>query len=96
VATLRDVLSKYKTHPDFIGVDLTRPDQRGAVDDTPLHIAARKGELGDIDVLVAHGADINLRGDLGNTPLHSVALTGQVDVVSRLLELGGRWAERAG
>jgi len=70
------------------GMDLSRLDQRGAVDDTPLHIAARKGDLGDIDVLIAHGADINVRGDLGNTPLHSAALTGQADVVRMLLELG--------
>jgi len=48
MATLDDVLSKYRTHPEFLGVKLTRTDQRGAVDDTPLHIAARKRDLEDI------------------------------------------------
>ena len=86
---LEDVLLKYRTHPEFLGIDLTRADQRGALDDTPLHIAARKGELEDIVVLVAHGADVNALGDLRNTPLHAAALTGQINVLRKLLELGG-------
>ena len=89
MATLEDVLSKYRTHPDFLGVELTRADQRGAVDDTPLHIAARKGDLEDIAILVAPGADINAWGDLHYTPLHSAAMTGQITAVRKLLELGG-------
>ncbi len=86
--TLEQVLAKYRSHPDFLGLDLRTADQRGAVDDGPLHIAARKGELEDVAVLVAHGADVNGRGDLGNTPLHSAALNGHAPVVAKLLELG--------
>lgn len=86
--TLDEVLLKYRTHPEFLGIELTRADQKGAVDDTPLHIAARKGELEDIAVLITHGADVNVRGDLGNTPLHQAAMAGQTRAVSRLLELG--------
>ncbi|MEP7244894.1 MAG: ankyrin repeat domain-containing protein [Gammaproteobacteria bacterium] len=88
MATLDDVLSKYRDHPEFLGIDLRRADQKGAVDDTPLHIAARKGELDDIAVLVTHGAGVDLRGDLGNTPLHQAAMAGQAAAVSKLLELG--------
>jgi len=86
--TLQQVLQKYQSHPEFLGITLTQADQAGAVDDTPLHIAARKGELEDVEVLVAHGADINRRGDLGYTPLHQACLTGQLAVAKRLLELG--------
>jgi uncharacterized protein len=88
MATLEEVLSNYRNHPEFLGIELTRADQRGAVDDTPLHIAARRGALEDIMVLVAHGAGVNLPGDLGNTPLHQAAMTGQTSAVLKLLELG--------
>ena len=92
--TLEEVLLKYQNHPEFLGMRLTRPDQKGAVDDTPLHIAARKGEIEDIDILVAHGANVNVRGDLGNTPLHQAALNGQARAIARLLELGADPAVR--
>jgi ankyrin repeat protein len=85
---LKLVLQKYQKHPDFLGIELINANQRGAVDDTPLHIASRKGDVADIDVLVEHGADVNLSGDLGNTPLHQAAMTGKVESVQRLLELG--------
>jgi len=85
---LKDVLAKYQTHPEFLGIELTRADQPGAMDDTALHIAARKGELDDIMVLVKSGADVNLKGDLGHTPLHYAAMSAQVAAVKRLLDLG--------
>lgn len=85
---LKNVFKKYKDHPDFLGVQIVDPNQRGAVDDTVLHIAIRKGALNDIKILVSHGADINLAGDLGYTPLHMAALTNQVSSVQLLLSLG--------
>lgn len=85
---LKEVLAKYQTHPEFLGLELTRADQCGAMDDTPLHIAARKGELDDIAVLVSHGADVNLKGDLGYTALHYAAMAAQAAAVARLLDLG--------
>jgi ankyrin repeat protein len=86
--TLEEILAKYRNHPEFLGLDLRSATQRGAVDDTPLHIAARKGELEDICGLIRYGADVNCRGDLGNTPLHNAALNGHADAVKKLLELG--------
>lgn len=85
---LIDVLDKYRAHPDFLGLDLVSADQRGAVDDTPLHIAARRGAVDDIVTLVEHGATVTLGGDLGNTALHYAALTGMVEAAKKLLELG--------
>jgi ankyrin repeat protein len=85
---LNQVLEMYRSHPDFLGLELTSAGQKGAVDDTPLHIAARRGDIEDISDLVAHGADVNDCGDLHNTPLHSAALTGQSVAVRKLLDLG--------
>jgi ankyrin repeat protein len=86
--SLEDTLKKYAAHSDFRGINLTDVNQRGAADDAPLHIAARKGEVEDVEVLIAHGAHISLPGDQGNTPLHFAAISGQVRVVRKLLELG--------
>jgi ankyrin repeat protein len=88
MTALNDVLDKYRSHPDFLGTDLVSADQRGAVDDTPLHIAARAGAIADMIVLVENGATVNLPGDLGNTPLHYAALTGMLEAAAKLMELG--------
>jgi len=86
--TLEKVLDKYRNHPDFLGLQLKHANQPGAVDDTPLHIAARKGEAEDVAILVANGADVNQKGDIGNTPLHQAAMRGHVSVIKQLLSLG--------
>jgi len=85
---LNAVLAKYRGHPEFLGIDIHDPNQPGAVDDTLLHLAARMGAVEDIEVLVACGGQINVRGDLGNTPLHRAAMSGQLESVKKLLELG--------
>jgi ankyrin repeat protein len=87
---LAEVIEKYRMHPEFLGIDITDPNQRGALDDTLLHLAARKGAIEDIRALVDAGADVNVAGDLGNTPLHHAAMTRQVGSARVLLELGAR------
>ena len=85
---LAAVIRKYQSHPEFLGVDLVDPNQRGAIDDALLHLAARTGAVEDIEVLVSSGAKVNLAGDLGNTPLHQAAMCGHVGSVQTLLQLG--------
>lgn len=87
---LKSVFEKYKTHPEFLGLELTDPNQRGAVDDTLLHLAARKGAVDDMKVLIESGADVNIVGDLGNTPLHQAAMMKQVESVKFLLKCGAK------
>lgn len=82
------VIHKYKQHPEFLGIEITNPNQPGAVDDTLLHIAARTGDVESIEVLIDAGADVNIVGDLGNTPLHAAALRGQINSVKILLRRG--------
>lgn len=82
------VINKYKGHPEFLGIDIVDPNQPGAVDDTLLHIAARDGDLGSIEILINSGAKVNAIGDLGNTPLHQAAMLGQLTSVEILLKKG--------
>jgi ankyrin repeat protein len=85
---LAAVNAKYRLHPEFLGLDLVDPNQPGAVDDTLLHLAARKGAVEDIEILAAAGAEINAIDDLGNAPLHQAAMRGQVASIKKLLDLG--------
>ena len=82
------VIKKYESHPEFLGIKITDPNQPGAVGDTLLHLAARVGDLEAIEVLAESGAKVNFAGDLGNTPLHQAAMTGQAGSIKKLLELG--------
>ena len=82
------LIKKYQRSPEFIGVDLRDPNQPGMTGDTLLHAAVVRGELVDIDVLIASGALVNVKGDLGNTPLHYAASRGSAEVVQRLLQHG--------
>lgn len=85
---LDEVLKKISRHPDFLGLELTGPNDRGAIDDTPLHIVCRKGDLDDVKTLVSSGANVNIVGDLGNTPLHFAAMSGHKEIVIYLLKQG--------
>jgi ankyrin repeat protein len=81
-------MEKYRWHWQFVGVEVTDPNQRGAMGDTMLHFATELGALEDIEVLVASGANVNAVGDIGNTPLHSAALLGEAAAAEKLLHLG--------
>lgn len=59
------------------------------VPDYGLHEAARRGQLTDLKLHLADGADLNARAERrGYTPLHEAAAVGQVTVVAWLLEQG--------
>ena len=53
--------------------------------DALLHIAARRGDLRSIELLLRAGVDVNLVGDMGNTALHYAPTA---DVANLLLAHG--------
>jgi ankyrin repeat protein len=53
--------------------------------DTPLHLAAWRGQRDVAKLLLASKADVNARNDFSDTPLHLAAWKGQTDVVKLLL-----------
>ena len=85
---LEAVLRKYSRYPEYLGIDLVRPDQPGAFDDTLLHLTARTGAIDDLLVLIEAGANVNVIGDIGNTPLHGAAMKGRVESIRLLLDHG--------
>ncbi|SPM46435.1 ankyrin repeat-containing protein 09 [Orientia tsutsugamushi] len=55
---------------------------------TPLHTAAAEGHKDVVEVLLAHGSNINLQTESGDIPLHGAAAEGHKDVVEVLLAHG--------
>jgi ankyrin repeat protein len=60
-------------------------DQRNAADETPLMMAALRGELEAATALVAHGAAVHKDGW---TPLHYAATSGNLPIIKLLLAHG--------
>lgn len=56
--------------------------------DSCLHIAAGRGDLQAVKLLVDAGINVNLRGDLGNTPLHYAHKSAHTEVVEFLIIRG--------
>jgi ankyrin repeat protein len=62
-------------------------------DNTPLHLACKKGHEATVEVCLRHGADVEARNDMAsNTPLHVAAQAGQVSVVEILIGCGANVA----
>ena len=55
---------------------------------TPLHRAAQAGDVSRIAELIAGGADVNARNDLGVSPLHYAAGRHGREIITTLIELG--------
>lgn len=72
---LKAVFGRYVTHPEFLGLELSDQNQRGAVDDTVLHLAARTGAIDDMKVLI----------DAGGAPLEVAELNKNAEII-RLLK----------
>ena len=64
----------------------------GRHSETPLHWAASSDDVGVIDVLLDHGANIEARGSVigGGTPMSDAVAFGQWRAARRLLERGAR------
>ena len=56
--------------------------------ETPLHVASRRGHADIVQLLLGHGADGKAQDDIGRTPLHLSSQDGQVEAAQILLEHG--------
>uniref|UniRef100_K3X5A2 Uncharacterized protein n=1 Tax=Globisporangium ultimum (strain ATCC 200006 / CBS 805.95 / DAOM BR144) TaxID=431595 RepID=K3X5A2_GLOUD len=69
------------------GADIHAKDHKNKDFSYP-HIAAEVNNVKATEILIASGADVRARDDLGGTPLHVAAACGAMDVLKVLLEHG--------
>jgi len=69
-------------------IPLTDVNQVNVFGESPIHIAAWKGSLEDIQWLLNNGADINQRGEFEMTPLHYAYMGGKRENIEILLKAG--------
>ncbi|XP_054675892.1 ankyrin repeat domain-containing protein 6 isoform X7 [Grus americana] len=55
---------------------------------TPLHLAAHKGHLHVVQVLLKAGCDLDIQDDGDQTALHRAAVVGNTDVIASLIQEG--------
>nr|KAF6461380.1 ankyrin repeat domain 6 [Molossus molossus] len=55
---------------------------------TPLHLAANKGHLSVVQILLKAGCDLDVQDDGDQTALHRAAVVGNTEVISALLQEG--------
>ncbi len=60
---------------------------------TPLHYAARNGQVEALEVLLSAGADLEIRNKDQHSPLYCALHNGQVETARILLERGARFSE---
>jgi ankyrin repeat protein len=87
---LQSFLGEIKDLPQFValGDKFTGVSTRGLFDDTPLHVAAVRGDVHIIGLLLDAGAEIDVRGEHGHTPLHEAAGQGHIEAVKLLVSRG--------
>jgi uncharacterized protein len=84
-------LDQIKRHIDY-RTDLNQPDANG---DTPLHVAARAGQVAIARELVDHGASLVARDGRGRRPLELALIHGKTQVASLLVERGAPFDPQA-
>ncbi|KAG8524588.1 Ankyrin repeat domain-containing protein 31 [Galemys pyrenaicus] len=63
-------------------------NKRNARGESRLHLAARRGNLSLVNILIESGADVNLKDNAGWTPLHEASSVGSNDIIIELLKAG--------
>jgi uncharacterized protein len=87
-STLQAFFDEIAELPHFAGISPIGLPTRGHYGDTPLHVAAIRGDVAMIRALLDAGAEINVNGELGYTPLHEAVEQGHAEAVRVLVERG--------
>ena len=87
---LERFLVELRDLPEFSNVDQISLNTKSLFGDTPLHVAATRGDTQAIQALLNSGADVNAQGEDQYTPLHEAVAQGHVEAVRLLIAANAR------
>jgi uncharacterized protein len=87
-AIVEAFLDEIADSPEYIGMPRPGINTFGGFGNSPLKIAAVRGDVEVIEALVLSGADVNALNEDGCTALHHAVAQGHLEAASRLLDLG--------
>jgi uncharacterized protein len=82
------LLRSYANHPMFSHLDEIKVNSTAMDGDSILHKAVSSKDVEAVRILLNHGADPNILGDMGCTPLHEAVELAQLEIVETLLKAG--------
>jgi ankyrin repeat protein len=85
---LREILDSIAESTEFLGIALNDVNQRGQFGNTPLKVAAVRGDLSAARALLDAGAEVNAMLENDFSALHHAAAHGHTTVIALLLERG--------
>lgn len=88
--SIDELFIDYQSLPEYSGIKLTDVNQKSLFGDHPINIAATRGSIAEMTLLVEHGACVDEAGEHGYTPLHNAVEQGHLDAVVWLLKSGAR------
>lgn len=91
---LEAILEDYRSLPEYSGLSLSNVKTPSLFGDWPINIAATRGSLHELSVLLRSGAEINAKGEHQYTPLHNSVEQGKLEAVRLLVENGADLSAR--
>ena len=82
------ILRDYSTLPEYCGFEDVNVNTKSLFGDFPINVAATRGNIEEISILLKFGANIHAKGEHGYTPLHNAVEQGHLDAVKFLLVHG--------
>lgn len=85
---LENLLSDYSRLPEWLDEPIPEVNSQSLFGDYPLNVAATRGRLYEVKLLISGGAKLDQKGEHGFTPLHNAVEQGHANIVDFLLLQG--------
>lgn len=88
IMNIDELLQEYQRLPEYTGLVLSDVNQKSLFNNYPMHIAALRGSIEEMGLLLEHGADVNAVGEHGYLPIHDAVEQDKVEAILWLIKNG--------